>query len=93
MMDILQEIEQVIVGRKKNPLPNSYVNRLLKEGPSKIYEKIREESEEVIDASMNKGKADIIWEVADLWFHTLVLLGYHGISVEEITKELERRRK
>ena len=60
-------------------------------GPNKILEKIREESEEVIMAVEKEGKEEIIHEVADLWFHILVLLQDKNISLGEIESELAKR--
>ena len=56
-----------------------------------ILEKISEESEEVINAVNEEGRKEIIHEVADLWFHLLVLLRHEDIKVEEIESELARR--
>ncbi|MBI1821111.1 MAG: bifunctional phosphoribosyl-AMP cyclohydrolase/phosphoribosyl-ATP diphosphatase HisIE [Nitrospirae bacterium] len=89
--DILNKISRVIAQRKQNPSPNSYVSSLFSKGQDAILKKIAEESGEVILSSKNRTMAEIIWEIADLWFHTLVLLGYHGISVDEIYRELEKR--
>ena len=60
-------------------------------GTSSILEKISEESEEVINAVNEEGRKEIIHEVADLWFHLLVLLRHEDIKIEEIESELARR--
>src|SRR4030065_173379 len=57
----------------------------------KILKKIGEEASEVVIGSKNDKKEEIIYEIADLWFHSLVLLGYHDITPEDIYKELQKR--
>jgi phosphoribosyl-ATP pyrophosphohydrolase/phosphoribosyl-AMP cyclohydrolase len=88
---IFDRVYQVILDRKKHPREDSYVSSLLKMGKDRILRKIGEESGELIIGSKNGQKAEIISEMADLWFHTLVLLGYHGITPQEIYQELEQR--
>jgi phosphoribosyl-AMP cyclohydrolase / phosphoribosyl-ATP pyrophosphohydrolase len=89
--DILNQIYAVIVDRKQRPVKGSYVASLFKGGSDVILKKIGEESGELIISSKNRKKSAIIWEVADLWFHTLVMMGYHGITPQDIYKELNRR--
>ncbi len=88
---VLNEIYEVIKERKATMPEGSYVASLMKKGLNKILDKVNEEAAEVIDASLNKGREDIVYEMADLWFHTLVLLGYSDISPVEVYKELRRR--
>ena len=89
--DMLNQIYAVIMDRKKKPPKGSYVASLFKGGSDAILKKIGEESSELIISSKNRDKSAIIWEVADLWFHTLVVMGYHGITPQDIYKELSRR--
>lgn len=91
MADILDQVYAVILDRKKRKPKGSYVASLMKSGRDKILKKIGEEASEVIISATQKKKSDIVWEVADLWFHTLVMMGYHGISPEEIYRELGQR--
>ncbi|MCS5590080.1 MAG: phosphoribosyl-ATP diphosphatase [Candidatus Thioglobus sp.] len=91
MDKILLNLEKILEQRKTASSDKSYVSSLYTEGTNKILEKISEESEEVIMAAKNEGNAEIIHEIADLWFHTLVLLRHKNISVEEIESELARR--
>ena len=91
MDKILQAIEKILEDRKSASIDNSYVASLYNQGTNKILEKISEESEEVIMAAKNEGKEEIIHEVADLWFHSLVLLRHKNISIEEIESELAKR--
>ena len=91
MDEILSTLEKILEQRKLETAENSYVASLYSQGTNKILDKISEESAEVIEAAKNEGKAKIIHEVADLWFHTLVLLRHKNISVKEIETELMRR--
>jgi phosphoribosyl-AMP cyclohydrolase / phosphoribosyl-ATP pyrophosphohydrolase len=89
--DILNQIYSIIVDRKKRPVKGSYVASLFKGGSDLILKKIGEESGELIISSKNRKKSAIVWEVADLWFHTLVMMGYHRITPQDIYSELHRR--
>jgi len=91
--DIINEIYQVIQERKSNYQSNSYVCKLLTQPEDRLPKKIGEEATEVIIALKDKDKTSLIYEIADLWFHTLVALGYLDISPEEVFKELRKRRK
>ena len=91
MDEILSTLEKILEQRKLATADNSYVASLYSQGTDKILEKISEESAEVIKAAKDEGKDKIIHEVADLWFHTLVLLRHKNISVKEIEAELMRR--
>jgi len=89
--NVIDKIYEVILDRKRNLRESSYVSSLFKSGRDKILKKIGEEASEVVIGSKNDKKEEIIYEIADLWFHTLVLLGYHDISPEDIYKELQKR--
>jgi phosphoribosyl-ATP pyrophosphohydrolase len=91
MDDILSKLEQVLEQRKAASAQDSYVSSLYHKGTDEILKKISEESAEVIMAAKEDDRDKIIYEVADLWFHTLVLLSYKDISVNKITDELSRR--
>ncbi len=73
----------------------SYVARLLHKGPDAFLKKIGEEATEVVmaakdvDAGADKGK--ILYEVADLWFHTMIALSHYGLTPADVVAELERR--
>jgi phosphoribosyl-ATP pyrophosphohydrolase/phosphoribosyl-AMP cyclohydrolase len=88
---ILDTVERVIQSRKAEPRPDSYVAGLLARGEPAILKKIGEEAAEVIVAASAETPARLVAEVADLWFHTLVLLGARGISLREVFVELARR--
>jgi len=91
--EIINELYQVIQDRKLNYQKDSYVCKLLANSEDLLPKKIGEEAAEVIIALKDKEKSAIIYEVADLCFHTLVALGNFNISPQEIFKELKRRRK
>jgi phosphoribosyl-ATP pyrophosphohydrolase/phosphoribosyl-AMP cyclohydrolase len=87
----LEEVYQVIEDRKRNSREGSYVSALFSEGLDRILKKVGEEAGETIIAAKNTSRDEIIYEVADLWFHTLIALAYFEISPEEIYQELGRR--
>lgn len=89
----LEDLSNIII-RRKNELPKrSYVASLIKRGENAILQKIGEEATEVIIASKVKNKKNIISEIADLYFMTLVLMASKNIKLEEIYRELEKRKK
>lgn len=90
---ILHELYDVIADRKQNPKEGSYTTYLFTKGQDKILKKVGEESAETIIASKNNSKEEILYEMADLWYHCLVLLTYHNISPSELLAELQGRRK
>lgn len=89
--NILDAVYQVIMERKANPSESSYTASLMQKGIDKILKKIGEESTEVVIAGKGGKREEIVYEVADLFFHTMVLLGYHDIPPEEVYAELRRR--
>ena len=90
--NMLERLEQTIASRKASPVAGSYVASLLAKGEAAVCRKIGEEATEVILAALgDEGDQRLVAETADLWFHTLVLLGARGIGVEEILQELARR--
>jgi phosphoribosyl-ATP pyrophosphohydrolase/phosphoribosyl-AMP cyclohydrolase len=89
---MLERLQQVVEDRKATPAPGSYVAGLLAKGQPAIARKIGEEASEVITAALGgEGDRRLIEEVADLWFHTVVLLGARGLAVGEVLEELARR--
>jgi phosphoribosyl-ATP pyrophosphohydrolase len=91
---IVHELMAVIADRRANPPARSYVATLSKGGIAKIGPKITEEAQEVVEAAGEpgeEGRVHLVREVADLLFHTLVLLGEREIAWAEIEAELGRR--
>ncbi len=82
---------ELIRGRKTNPQEGSYTTYLFNKGLDKILKKVGEESTEVIVAACKNDRAETIFEIADVAYHILVLMVQMGISVEDITRELEKR--
>jgi len=91
MNDILTQLHRVLEERKAADPDSSYVAGLYHKGLDKILKKIGEEAAETIIAAKDGDKAQIIYETADLWFHTLVLLSHQGLGPEDVLKELQRR--
>ena len=89
---MLARIEQIVDARKTSAPPGSYVGGLLAKGEAAVCRKIGEEAIEVITAALGgEGDRRLVEEVADLWFHTIVLLGERGIPLRDVLKELARR--
>jgi phosphoribosyl-ATP pyrophosphohydrolase len=88
---ILDSVYRVILERKANPDESSYTASLMKKGLDSVLKKVGEEATELVIAGKGGSREEIIYETADLLFHTLVLLGYHDIPPEEIYLELRRR--
>ena len=89
--DILQAIYQVILERKANPSEESYTATLMTKGIDKVLKKVGEEAAELLIAGKGGVRQEIVYETADLLFHTLVLLGFYDIEPEVIYDELRRR--
>jgi phosphoribosyl-ATP pyrophosphohydrolase/phosphoribosyl-AMP cyclohydrolase len=90
--NMLERLERTIAARKANPRSDSYVAKLFAAGEGEICRKIGEEATEVITAALGgEGDRRLVEETADLWFHTLVLLGARGIALREVVEELARR--
>ena len=88
---ILDDLECVILSRKASPSADSYVSSLFAKGKDEILKKIGEEAVEVIIASKSADRQQIVHELADLWFHCMVLMSEEGLSHSDIFKELEAR--
>ena len=82
---------RLISGRKTNPKEGSYTTYLFDKGLDKILKKVGEECTEVIIAGKGGDKAETVYEIADLFYHVMVLMVQSGISLEDVTRELARR--
>lgn len=89
---MLKDEYDTIVERKNNPKEDSYTNYLLDKGIDKTLKKIGEEASEVIIAAKNNDKEEIICEIADLLYHTMVAMVQTDINWEDIFKEIGNRR-
>ena len=88
---ILESVLRTIRDRRAHPQAGSYTSKLFDGGHDKILKKVAEEAGEVLLASKGGKKEEIVYEVADLFFHTLMVLGYHELSLQDIYDELGRR--
>lgn len=88
---VIKELFAVLQERKSAPADSSYVASLYDKGLDTILKKIGEEATETVIAAKSGDTEQIIYEVADLWFHTLVLLAQQGLSPDQVTNELARR--
>lgn len=91
LTDSLQRLEATIAARKSASPESSYVAKLNASGLDAILKKIGEEATETIIAAKSGSREAIVYETADLLFHTLVLLGQQNIALAEVLAELERR--
>jgi len=89
--NILQKLTETIEARKSATPESSYVAKLFSKGDDAILKKVIEEAGEVLLAAKDGDKQHLTYEVADLWFHTMVLLAQKGLSVDDVLQELARR--
>lgn len=89
--DVLQQLAQVLEARKDAAPDSSYVAGLYAKGLDAILKKIGEEATETVMAAKDGDAQKIIYEVADLWFHCLVLLADQGLGPDAVLSELGRR--
>jgi len=89
--ELLIALQQVLIERKNASAYDSYVASLYAKGLDQILKKVGEEASEVIIAAKGDDKQALINEMADLWFHSLVLLINEGLTIEQVTEELDRR--
>ncbi len=89
--DILRELAKVLDGRKGGDPDLSYVSRLFHKGQDAILKKVGEEATELVMASKDGVADKVIAETADLWFHCMVLLSFHGLEPAHVLAELQRR--
>jgi phosphoribosyl-ATP pyrophosphohydrolase/phosphoribosyl-AMP cyclohydrolase len=88
---LLQQIYAVVQERKRRAPQESYVASLMARGQDHVLKKVIEEAAEVLMASKDGRREAIVYEMADLWFHAIVALGWHDISPQEVLQELQRR--
>ena len=89
----VQWLFDVIESRRQNPSDKSYTSSLFAEGLPKIAQKVGEECTEVVVAALAQDDQRLIEEVADLTYHTMVLLAARGLKPQDIVLELEKRHK
>jgi len=91
MSDTLKELAAVIEARKAASADSSYVAGLFEKGMNTILKKVGEEAAETIIAAKEDNDSQLVYETADLWFHTLVMLSARGLGPDDVLSELERR--
>ena len=91
MSDVLDRLSELLEQRKSADPQSSYVAKLYAKGMDSILKKVGEESAETIIAAKNGNKEHLIYETADLWFHTLVMLAQAGLKPQDVLNELARR--
>ena len=89
--DVLGRIADAIAARRNADPASSYVAALLAKGDDAVLKKIGEEATETVMAAKDGDKIRVVAEVADLWFHCLVLLARHGVGPADVLRELARR--
>ncbi len=88
---ILQQLAEILEQRKTAESDSSYVAGLYHKGLDAILKKIGEEATETVMAAKDGDKDKLVYEVADLWFHSLVLLAHEGLKPDDVLQELARR--
>jgi phosphoribosyl-ATP pyrophosphohydrolase len=91
MSDILKQLTAVLEERKQASPDSSYVAALYDKGLDAILKKVGEEATETVMAAKDGDRDKIVYETADLWFHTLVMLAQQGLSSDDVLTELARR--
>ena len=91
MSDILNKLAEILEERKNAEPDSSYVAKLYAGGVDKILKKVGEEATELVMAAKDADKEQIVYETADLWFHTLVLLASQELGPDQVLAELNRR--
>ena len=89
--DIFADLEKQIADRKAHPVEKSYTNYLLDQGIDKVLKKVGEEASEVIIASKNLDKTELLGEIDDLLYHLFVLMNQTDISLEEVRQKARER--
>jgi phosphoribosyl-ATP pyrophosphohydrolase len=91
MSEVLQQLAQVLEQRKQESADKSYVAGLYAKGLDHILKKVGEEATETVIAAKGGDKEQIVYETADLWFHSMVMLAHQGLGPEDVLRELQRR--
>ena len=89
--DTLQRLAEVIESRRQGDPDKSYVARLFHKGTDAILKKVGEEATETVMAAKDGDRQKIVYEVADLWFHSMIALAQFGLKPADVLAELERR--
>ena len=89
--EVLHRLADTLEARKAAEPGSSYVASLFHKGQDAILKKIGEEATDAVMASKDNDRLHVVREVADLWFHSMVLLAWHGLGPDDVLAELHRR--
>ncbi len=90
-IEVLRRVSTTLAERRQADPDSSYVSSLYAKGTDAICKKVAEEAAETIMAAKDGDRLHLVWEVTDLWFHSLVLLAHQGLSVDDVLAEFRRR--
>ena len=90
-IEVLRRVNETLAQRKQADPDTSYVSGLYQQGTDAICKKVGEEATEVVMAAKDGERLKIVWEVTDLWFHSMILLAQFGLSVDDVLAEFRRR--
>ncbi|WP_227816387.1 phosphoribosyl-ATP diphosphatase [Nitrogeniibacter aestuarii] len=90
-IEVLHRVAQTLAERKAADPDASYVSSLYAKGTDAICKKVAEEAAETIMAAKDGDRLHLVWEVTDVWFHTMVLLAHFGLTVDDVLAEFRRR--
>ena len=91
MNNVLQQLAEILEQRKQQSADESYVASLYSKGLDHILKKVGEEATETVIAAKGGDKQQIIYETADLWFHSMVMLAHQDLGPDDVLAELQRR--
>lgn len=89
--DMLHRLSETLIARRNADPTTSYTAQLFANGPDSILKKIGEECAELIMASKDGKRLNIVWESTDVIYHVMVLLAFYGLSIEDVVQEMRRR--
>ncbi|WP_323001071.1 phosphoribosyl-ATP diphosphatase [Denitromonas sp.] len=90
-IEVLHRVAATLAERKAADPDASYVSSLYAKGTDAICKKVAEEAAETIMAAKDGNRLHLVWEVTDVWFHTMVLLAHFGLTVDDVLAEFRRR--
>lgn len=90
-LEVIHRVQATLIERKNADSQSSYVAGLYAKGTDAICKKVAEEAAETIMAAKDGDRLHLVWEVTDLWFHSMILLSQFGLSVDDVMSEFRRR--
>ena len=90
-LEVIHRVQATLAERKSADPQSSYVAALYGKGTDAICKKVAEEAAETIMAAKDGDRLHLVWEVTDLWFHSMILLSQFGLSVDDVMSEFRRR--